>query len=66
MWLPLAGRSSDNNETDLCYVYDRNKKQGNGEFPKIDLGHFISMYDNHVYTLLIYLKWYILFRMPYQ
>lgn len=56
MWLPLAGRSCDNNQTDLCYVYDRNKKQGNGEFPKIDLGHFISMYDNHVYTLLIYLK----------
>lgn len=42
MWLSLAGSAWDNDKTDLCYVYDRNKKQGNGEFPKIDLGHFIS------------------------
>lgn len=50
MWLPLAGRSCDNNETDLCYVYDPNKKQGNGEFLKIDLGHFISVYIHDYHT----------------
>lgn len=62
MWLPLILNNYGNNKTICIKVYDCNKKQTKGEFPKISLAHFISlpMYNSMYIVIFIYLKVYIL------